>query len=344
MWTLYPELRGIDEVLDEDLRIATVGLGKMGLLHSTILNMLKPGIVKAIVDKSYLITFGGLRLIKNVKFYRDISKMVREMEPDIVYITTPTKSHYSIASQLIEREVPNIFLEKPPTENLRKAYSLLRKCSSNHKLMVGLQKRYSATFRHAKKLVEEKTVGEILSVEAYIKSNDVAAPTNRFDRLGKGVLLDLGVHLVDLIQWIFNVEKVEKAAMRKIYTNVDDHFQASLKLSSGAEALIEVSWSDTSRRLPETYMKIRGEKGIIEVSEDYLKLNLPGSTKTARYRPHYYQGIPQVNLADPEYTLESVHFLHSIRYAKQPLTSLQNTLKTMKIIDELYEKARKPID
>jgi len=344
MWALYPELKGIDKVLDDDLRIATVGLGKMGLLHSAILNMLKPGIVKAIVDKSYLVTFGGSRLIKNVKFYRDISKMIHEVEPDIVYITTPTRSHYPIASQLIEKQVLNLFLEKPPTDNSKKASSLLRKCGSYHKLMVGLQKRYSATFRHAKKLVEEKTLGKILSVEAYIKSNDVAAPTDRFDRLGKGVLLDLGVHLVDLIQWIFNVEKVEKAAMRKIYTNVDDHFQASLKLSSGAEALIEVSWSVASRRLPETYVKIRGEKGIIEVSEDYLKLDLPGSTKTARYKPHYYQGIPQVNLADPEYTLENMHFLHSIHYAKQPLTSLQNTLKTMKIIDELYEKARKPID
>ena len=55
MWALYPELKGINEVLDDDLRIAIIGLGKMGLLHSAILNMLKPGIVKAIVDKSYLV-------------------------------------------------------------------------------------------------------------------------------------------------------------------------------------------------------------------------------------------------------------------------------------------------
>jgi branched-subunit amino acid ABC-type transport system permease component len=44
-----------------------IGFGKMGLLHSGILNLLAPGAVKAVADKSILLTFGASRLIKSAR-------------------------------------------------------------------------------------------------------------------------------------------------------------------------------------------------------------------------------------------------------------------------------------
>jgi predicted dehydrogenase len=57
------------------------------------------------------------------------------------------------------------------------------------------------------------------------------------------------------------------------------------------------------------------------------------------YKPNYYQGILPVNLADPEYTIENMHFLRCIRGNEEPLTSIESSLDTMKLIDALYEKA-----
>jgi len=59
-------------VRGNDLKVAIIGFGKMGILHSGILNLLVPGIVKAVVDKSFILTFGVSRLIRSLKFYRDI--------------------------------------------------------------------------------------------------------------------------------------------------------------------------------------------------------------------------------------------------------------------------------
>jgi hypothetical protein len=51
---LSPELINWDEGLSSsELKIAIIGFGKMGLLHIGILNLLIPGVVKAVVDKSF---------------------------------------------------------------------------------------------------------------------------------------------------------------------------------------------------------------------------------------------------------------------------------------------------
>ena len=60
----------------------------------------------------------------------------------------------------------------------------------------------------------------------------------------------------------------------------------------------------------------------------------------ALYKPHYYQGIPPVNLADPEYTVENIHLLTSVHESKKPLTSIEEVFKTMELVDKLYEKAQ----
>jgi predicted dehydrogenase len=212
--------------------------------------------------------------------------------------------------------------------------------------MVGFQKKYALTFRHAKLLLENNVIGEVEKVYAYIRSGDILGPTNRFNVLGRGVLLDLGVHLVDLLTWFFNVKDVARAEGKSLYTHVDDVFTAELEAEDGFKISIETSWSSPEYRVPETYVEVQGSRGVIRVTEDYLKVStsiehelLGNKRELAFYKPHYYQGIPPVNLADPEYTIENIHFLESIREGREPLTSIERSIETMRLVDELYEAA-----
>jgi len=318
----------------------------MGILHSGILNLLHPGCVKAVVDKGRLLTFGASRFIKCIKFYGDLEKMLRENNPDTVYVTTPTNSHYNIVSKLLDSQVENIFVEKPPTINSGQLNALIKKKGSRKRVMVGFQKRFALPFRHAKHIVSKNAIGEIESISSYIKSGDILTPTNRFDHLGRGVLLDLGIHLIDLLNWMFEIHSVKTSKFKSIYTNVDDYFKFTMETSTGADISVETTWSSPEHRLPETYIKIKGSRGTITVSEDHFKLestlNYPTIkyyNKSELYKPHYYQSIPPVNLGDPEYTLENIHFLHSIYSLEEPLTNLENVRETMDLVDELYRKA-----
>ena len=340
------EWRRID--VGSGLRVAVVGFGKMGLLHSGILNLLVPGIVKAVVDKSFLLTFGASRVIKSIRFYRDLDAMLREVEPGIVYVTTPTSSHYNIVRRLLEHGTRFIFVEKPPTVNYQQLQDLLSVKESDQVVMVGFQKRHALTFRHAKLLLDSGVVGDVQEVYAYIRSGDILEPTARFDVLGRGVLLDLGVHLLDILTWFFKIESIENAESRSIHTCVDDFFKAVLRARGGMKILIEAIWSDPEYRIPETFLEIRGSKGVIRVSEDYLKVSvlekhelLGNKKELALYKPHYYQGVPPVNLADPEYTIENMHFLISIHRGVPPLTSIESSAETMKLVGELYKVVRK---
>jgi len=331
---LCPELVNWRErLLCSRLKIAIIGFGKMGLLHSGILNLLVPGVVKAVVDKSFLLVFGASRIIKSVKFYRNIEDMIDDVEPDAVYVTTSTSSHYPVVKRLLECGVRYVFVEKPPTVNYKQLLDLISIKKGGQVVMVGFQKRYALTFRHAKLLLDNGVIGEVEEVNAYIRSGDILEPTSRFDALGRGALLDLGVHLIDLLTWFFRIKSVERARSRSLYTRVDDMFTAELEAREGFKIFIEASWSNPDYRVPETYIEVKGSRGVLRVAEDYLKVStsrecglLGSKREVTLYKPHYYQGIPPANLADPEYTIEDIHFLESICEGREPLTSIEKSL------------------
>ena len=344
---LFPEVLGLEDYVRQDLTFAVIGFGKMGILHGAILNLLKPNCVKAVVDKSRLLTFGASRLTKTVRFYKDLDEMMKRENPDAVYVTTPAQSHYAVVSSLLEAGTKYIFVEKPPTTSYGELISLIEKTRSDQRVMVGFQKRYSLPFRHAKMLLSKSIVGVVEQVHGYIKSSDITTPTTRFDILGRGVLLDVGVHLVDLLVWIFGANGVEASSYRRIHTRVDDCFEARLSTKSNVRVDLEVTWSSPEHRLPETLLEVQGSEGTLRVTEDYVNVSLKekhpllrDKAELAMYRPHYYQSVPPVNLADPEYTLEDIHFLFCIYSSAEPLTGLHSSSQVMKLVDELYRSAR----
>lgn len=341
-----PEVADYEHYVHQDLRCAIVGFGKMGILHSGILNLLAPGLVKAAVDKSRLMKIGASRLIKGVNFYTDLYRMLRKETPDVVYVTTPVQFHKDIVDALLETNVKHVFLEKPPTVTHPQLVSLIEEMGTDQTVMVGLQKRFALPFRHVKMLLSNGMMGEITKVSAYIRSADIQSPVSRSGTMGRGALLDLGIHLVDLLVWIFDVCAVESSISHKMYGTTDDRFEMQLRTTKNVEVAADITWSDNDYRWPETHLEITGTRGVLRATEDYVKVELKekhaslcNKTRLALYKPHYYQSVPPVNLADPEYTLENLHFLFCIYSHTEPLTSLKNVSNTMNMIDELYAKA-----
>ncbi|MEM2505863.1 MAG: Gfo/Idh/MocA family oxidoreductase [Nitrososphaeria archaeon] len=326
------------DIVDVNLCLAVVGLGKMGLLHSAILNLLRPNTVKFVVDKSRLVTLGGSFLVKNVGFFRSLEKILRE-DVDAVYVTAPAETHYSIVSRLFDAGIKAVFIEKPPTVNFSSFMELLE--DSRGKLcMVGFQKRYALPFRHVKILLSEGVIGDIKDVKCYIKSSDVLKPTQRFNNIGRGVLLDLGIHLLDLLCWLFGELSIESAQSKSLHTSIDDTFIATLATETFG-VKFEASWSDVGYRLPETFIEINGDKGVLKVTEDYVKVALFDKNKSlAFYKPHYYQRFPPVLVADPEYTIEDMHFLSCLTMNKKAETDIESCKSAMGLMEELYARVR----
>lgn len=316
--------------------IAVVGFGKMGILHSGILNLLIPDSVRCIVDKSFLISYCGKLLVKKINFYKTLEKLISNEDVDAVYVTTPTSSHYTLVRRALEAGIKGIFVEKPPTINSKQLLELVD-LAGNSTVMVGFQKRFALPFMHVKRILDSKALGSVKHVTGYIRSGDILTSTSRFDKLGRGVLLDLGTHLADLMTWFFGELNVTKVRFRSLYTKVDDTVEAELYSPEGFRILFEASWSNPDYRLPETYIKIKLEKGTIEVTEDYLRISENDGFGKTYYKPNYYQGFPPVNLADPEYTIEDMHFLASLANGTKTMTELPDIQRSMELVDRLYE-------
>jgi len=331
---LYPEETLLDYLNDlKGISVAIVGFGKMGLLHSTILNMLVDDVVKYIVDRSLVVRLGFSKLFKKNIFKKDLDKVL-DNGIDVVYITTPTQSHYPLLRKVLSRGVRAVFVEKPPTTSYEQLRSLID-MAKGRITMVGFQKRFALPFRHAKLLIDSGALGSVESVEAYIKSGDVIEHTERFRDLGRGVLLDLGIHLADLLAWFFGDLKVETTSCRAIFSGVDDYCELLLRGKEGFKVETTVTWSDPSFRVPETFIRVRGSKGLLEATEDYLKISTHSAEKSF-YKPQYYQGIPPVIVADPEYTIEDMHLLLRLAENEDTDTNLSSALPAMRIIDEAY--------
>jgi predicted dehydrogenase len=324
----------------EPVKVAVVGFGKMGILHASIINLLQEGAVKHIIDTSRFIRLGGSILLKGkVKFWRNLKDLLKQEEVDAVFVTTPTPSHFLIAKEVLETGIKGIFIEKPPTMNTYQTVELVD--LAKHSIdMVGLTRRYSLTFRHAKELLASSVFKEnIIEVKAYIRYGSAASHTRISSKISRGVLLDLGIYLLDLLHWYFGDLHVNKASCKHMYSSkIDDIFYAELTADDGFPIIIEADWTDPNFRFPEAKIEILGSNFTLEVSDDSLNLKYEGKNLEV-YKPHYYANFPPVNLAYPEYVIEDMYFLTCLKSNCKPETSLTAAIKVMKMIDELYELA-----
>src|SRR5215831_16702196 len=86
------------------LNVGIVGLGKMGLLHTGILNSVDNVKIIAISEKEKLIAKYLKNSLPYVKVYEDYERMLETEILDLVYITTPIASHFPIMSSCIKNK------------------------------------------------------------------------------------------------------------------------------------------------------------------------------------------------------------------------------------------------
>lgn len=82
----------IETDADKKLKVAVVGLGKMGLLHASILNVLPSVQHAALCDKSWLLRKMAKGTLKTALVTDDLVHL-KNLDLDAIYVTTPIRSH-----------------------------------------------------------------------------------------------------------------------------------------------------------------------------------------------------------------------------------------------------------
>ncbi len=144
-------------------------------------------------------------------------EIINSKEITAYSICTPPKTHDLIIDNLIEKG-KNFLCEKPISLNIDKLHKH-EKSITKKKLvaMGGYIYKFSPAHIHAKKLIENADSNTIQKAYFRIASPGSNAPWQFSKKLGGGVINEMVVHIIDLVQWYFGDIKEIKNVSKKIY-------------------------------------------------------------------------------------------------------------------------------
>jgi predicted dehydrogenase len=328
----------------DNLKIAVVGFGKMGMLHAGILNVLPRVKLTAICEKSGLIR----RFLKKAVGDVDVVDCVEKLSGlnlDAVYVTTPIGAHFPVVKGLYEKGiVRNVFVEKTLASNFEEARRL---CCLAEKAdgvnMVGYLRRFCVTFMKAKELLDGGIIGEPVSFRAYAYSSDFFGVNGNSGvrTPGVGVVRDLGCHALDLALWFFGDLWVEDAKFEAVVNGDSmDSAHFNVKASGSVFGEFDVSWCVDGYRMPEVGFLIDGSKGSLNVNDDELSVSLKDG-KGRKWLRHDLGDCVGFWLGTPEYYREDESFIEAVLKRKPVEPCFETAAKVDRLIDEVLARAGK---
>lgn len=263
------------------IRLAVIGLGKMGLSHLSIANALDDFEVVAVCDKSKLVT-DVLGKVTGLKGFNDYDEVLKMKDLDAILIATPTIAHEPMIRKAIKRGV-HVFAEKPLTLDAAASQELADEAAHNRLVtQVGYHNRYVGTFAEATRLIVSGALGTISHALAESYGPVVLRRTKPTWRgkvgQGGGCLHDYAAHPLNLLNWMFGAPDhcLGAALTRHFSAEVEDHAHALLQFPRGVIGQLSVDWSDPSVRKMTTRVSIWGERGKLYVDRTELQLFLSG--------------------------------------------------------------------
>lgn len=270
------------------IRVALVGAGKMGLSHLSILGAHPDVEIVGVCDTSKMV-MDVIDKYASFPTFSDFEKMMDKVEADAVFISVPTKYHYNMVKNLLNRKI-NVFAEKPLCLTPVESEELVKLAASKKCInQVGYHNKFVGTFREVKRLVREGYFGDIYHFvgEAYgpvvVKKKQDTWRSDPSE--GGGCLMDYASHVIDLINDILDpIENSPGSLLKPIYSNnVEDAVYSLLELSSKTTGVLSVNWSDDTYRKMSTSITIIGTQGKIISDANELKVFFKGSKFPSGY-------------------------------------------------------------
>jgi len=205
----------------------------------------------------------------NAKYaFSTVEELLAIEEIDAVYIATPVFCHKNQVLKAAEAK-KHILLEKPMGLSVAESKEISEICEKNGvKLAVGLMMRFSAYHQKMKELISQGVIGDIVSMRGQLTCWYPEMPGNwRQDRTkaGGGALMDMGIHCIDLLQYIsgLNAKSVACFAGNQTFNySADDSAALLMKMDNGATAFVDANFN-----IPDNAAKCRlefyGTKGSI---------------------------------------------------------------------------------
>jgi len=258
---------------------------------------------------------------------------------DAVVVTTSTDAHASVAMQAMAAG-KHVFVERPAARTLQETLDMRTLAQDRGvQVMIGMNHRFRPDVVNMKNAVDRGEIGSPYYVKAgWVKqrSTDARWLANA-DMSGGGVLVDLGVAVLDMILHVFDFARVRSVMASTFHhetKSVEDVVVAMLQFENGAIATIETSWS-LVRAEDLYYCNVFGKKGSTYINP-YRLVRKQGATIQSTSAP---QKKTQLEIYRKSYESEIKHFVNAVRGVVPMISTIDEACERMKIVEALYASA-----
>ena len=176
--------------------------------------------------------------------HSDLHALMNDPNVDAVYIALPNAMHHE-AVLAGAKAKKHMLCEKPFAMRADHAREMADACKKAGVILrIAHQIRMDAAITRAREIVQSGRLGKIVEVTLERTSAMPPRKTWRLDNSQSGVMYDVGVHLLDLVQWVCGQKFVEVSA----FTNpdrrdghADDTFTVLGKLQGGGHAQVRAT-------------------------------------------------------------------------------------------------------
>lgn len=274
--------------------------------------------------------------------YRDLLAL----EPDLVSVCLPNFLHAPVTIDGLDAGV-HVLCEKPMALNAGQARDMADAARRNGRfLMIALNNRFRTETQILKKLVEQDVLGEIYYAKTgWLRRSGIPGAGTWFTRkaqAGGGPLIDLGVHMIDLTRWLMGNPRpasVVGATYARLSGSVEGEFDvedlaaAFIRFEGDATLVAETSWAS---HVPGegSYVKLMGTRGGAEITGNdltvYTDLHGEQVDITPAYTPREWSDCIAAEIA---------HFVDCIRSGRTPMSTGEQGVEIMQILDGIYASA-----
>jgi predicted dehydrogenase len=327
-----------------NLKIGIAGFGIVGKRRKACLEKISGIQIVAICDRDIKDSYFDE---KNIYHCNDINTLFsRQLDALIVCLTNDVAAKVTINAL---KNGLHVFCEKPPGKNIQDIRDVIKeeKLHPEQKLMYGFNHRYHDSIIEAMKIMNTGKLGKIINMRGvYGKAKLITfnQPTWRTKRdiAGGGVLLDQGIHMVDLMR-LFAGEFIE---VNSIISNshwgydVEDNAYALMKTANGVVAMLNSSATQWRHQFQ---LDINLEKGSLILDGLVTGTKSYGAESlTVIYAdPDNDMGNPIEHTfkynKDPSWDREMHAFVDNI-FGNQNIShgSSSDALSTMQLVNQIY--------
>lgn len=316
-----------------------------------------PGLIQAQNAELYAVMEVNEELAEKIrakwnakKAYTTAEELINDPEVEVVYIASPVVFHKQQVL-LAAKAKKHILVEKPIAMTVEEGQELEKICNDAGILTAtGFMMRFNACHQEMKKIISEGKIGQLVSARAQLTCwypDTPGAWRQSKAKAGGGSLMDMGVHCIDLVEYITGSRTKEVFGFndtRSFKYDVEDSSNVMIKLENGAVAYI-----DSHYNIPDEAalcrMEFYGTKGSIFAEGTIGQVD--GGKAEVIYAPEKGYAAEQVRAAAERikiqptlgniYTKEVESFSRSVLEGTKVEVPMSDAVWIQKVVDAAYK-------